>query len=162
MPNLLDRLWSWIALALGTGLGIGLLSRAPGTLGSLLGPLLVWGLRSATPSLEIQALFSVLIIVLGVPICTRAARLRGKHDPGEVVYDEVAAFPLVFSLVPLNGTTAIFGFLWFRLFDIWKPWPCRPLDRLPSGLGIMIDDLAAGVYAAAALWATHWAWNQWV
>lgn len=73
-----------------------------------------------------------------------------------MVFDEIAAFPLVFAAVPVNGPTALLGFAWFRLFDIWKPWPASRLDKLHGGLGIMADDAAAGVYAGIALCLTAW------
>jgi phosphatidylglycerophosphatase A len=68
------------------------------------------------------------------------------------VFDEIAAFGVVYLLVPFNLLTAVLGFVLFRLFDIWKPWPARRLERLPGGLGIMADDFAAGLYAAGSLW----------
>ena len=73
-------------------------------------------------------------------------------DPGQVVFDEIAAFSVVFLFVPISLRSAILGFLLFRLFDVWKPWPARRLERLPGGLGIMADDFAAAVYAAGGLW----------
>jgi phosphatidylglycerophosphatase A len=68
------------------------------------------------------------------------------------VYDEFAALTLVFVAVPLTVTTAVLGFLLFRLFDIWKPWPVRRLEQLPGGLGVMADDAGAAVLAGAVLW----------
>jgi phosphatidylglycerophosphatase A len=75
------------------------------------------------------------------------------------VYDEIAAIPLVFLSVPLTFSTAILGFLWFRVFDIAKPWPVHRLERIPGGLGIMIDDVAAALYAAIALWISMRLWS---
>lgn len=91
------------------------------------------------------------MIVVGVPICERGARLLNAKDPGAVVWDEMAAFPVIFLFVPFSFTTAIAAFLVFRLLDISKPWPCRTLERLPGGLGIMTDDIVAGLYAGIAL-----------
>jgi len=127
---------------------------APGTFGSLWGPPLAWGFQQLPQGVEL--LLSVLVLVIGVPICGRAARVLGQEDPGSVVFDEIAAFPLVFAAVPVNGPTALLGFAWFRLFDIWKPWPASRLDKLHGGLGIMADDAAAGVYAGIALCLTAW------
>jgi phosphatidylglycerophosphatase A len=93
-------------------------------------------------------------ILLGVAASQRVARRVGLEDPGCVVCDEVAAFAIVFAMTPVTWTTAAIGFVWFRLFDIAKPWPIRRLERLPGGWGIMADDLLAGVFAAAGLQGT--------
>jgi len=94
---------------------------------------------------------AVAIALVGVPICGRGAQLLGLEDPGPVVWDEIAAFPIVFFLIPVTWTTASLGFLLFRLFDVWKPWPAYRLEHLPGGWGIMADDLAAGLYARMCL-----------
>ena len=103
---------------------------------------------------SLNALATVLLVVVGIPVCSAGARALGRHDPAPVVFDEIAAFPIVFAIVELQLTTAIVGFLWFRVFDITKPWPVRRFERLPRGFGIMADDLAAAVYAGGALWLT--------
>lgn len=136
--------------ALATGLGLGLIPVAPGTFGSLLGPPLVWALRTI-PSLPGQIVVSILVVAVGVPICGFGERWFRRRDPGGVVYDEIAAFPIVFAFAPFTWTTAVLGFVLFRLFDIVKPWPVRRLERLPGGWGVLLDDLAAGLQAAIAL-----------
>ncbi len=147
----LDRL----AVVLATGLGVGFVPWAPGTFGSLWGIALYWLIAKWT--LPIVITVALPFIMLGIPICTRAARVLGKYDPGSVVYDEISAFwivylpTLAFSTKPHNWTVAIAGFVLFRFFDILKFWPCRRLEELPDGLGIMSDDLAAGVYAGVIL-----------
>lgn len=98
-----------------------------------------------------QYIATAVVIVLGVPICERGAKLLKAKDPGAVVWDEIAAFPVIFLFVPFSVATAIAAFLLFRLLDISKPWPCRPLERLPGGIGIMSDDLIAGLYTGIAL-----------
>lgn len=145
---------------IGTGLGIGFAPIAPGTFGSLLGPLMVWGMQQLELSAAIVITVALLSVAAGVPICAAASRALGKHDPGQVVYDEIAAFWLVFlpHLIQereIGWPTAIVGFLFFRVFDIAKPWPLKRLEKLPGGLGIMADDLAAGVYAAVCLFLTE-------
>ena len=150
---------SWLdcaAVSVATGGGVGLIPWAPGTFGSLWGPVLFWGLTRSGLSLEVLLVAGVLFVIAGGPICTRAARVLGRHDPGSVVYDEIAAFWIVFLPVlvsgkPLSLIQATIGFALFRLFDISKPWPCRRLEKLPDGWGIMADDLAAGAYAAVCL-----------
>lgn len=161
-----QNLWDWTALVLATGMGIGFVPVAPGTFGSLLGLLLAWLVVGVSGwPVGLQAVVEGVILLAGIPICGRAARLFGRPDPGSVVYDEVAALPLVFLSVPFAFSTsmalpaAILGFAWFRLFDIVKPWPVHRLERFPGGLGIMIDDVAAALYATAALWLTLKAWS---
>jgi phosphatidylglycerophosphatase A len=136
---------------LGTGLGVGYFSLFPGTVGSLWGVPLVWGLQQLAWPILADLSFAVVFFLCGIPICTRVARSLGREDPGEIVFDEIAAFPFVFLLVPIGLATGVLGFLWFRLFDIIKPWPANRCERLSGGLGVMADDLIAGIYAAAML-----------
>ena len=151
MQSRVEKLWTALCVVLGTGLGLGMAPFAPGTFGSLLGPVAVWGLQKALADPVAYYVAAGLFILAGGPICGRAAAWFKSKDPGHVVYDEIAAFFLVFLWTPVTWTTAIAGFLWFRLFDILKPWPVKSLERLPGGWGILADDLAAGLYAAAAL-----------
>jgi phosphatidylglycerophosphatase A len=144
--SLADR----VMLLIATGLGLGLVPVAPGTIGSLAGLPLAWGLHFLP--LWGQLVAAVLAFLIGIPMCAAGARQLGTKDPGPVVFDEIAAFSVVFLLVPFSLLTAIPGFLLFRLFDVWKPWPARRLERLPAGLGIMADDFAAALYAASGLW----------
>lgn len=154
VPNisLLDRL-AWLYA---TGGGVGLAPKAPGTFGSLLGPLIVAGWQSLSRPIYESVIVAVVGILLGVAAAQRTARRLGIEDPGCVVCDEIAAFAIVFAITPVTWTTAFIGFVWFRVFDIAKPWPINRLERLPGGWGIMADDLLAGVFAAAALWGTLW------
>ena len=152
---------------LGSGLGAGLLPGAPGTWGSLAtllvaaallgvrGAGLAWDgvLAGSAVGVGLAALGATL---LGVLVGQRAEADFGRKDPGAFVLDEVAGQLL--ALLPLlPGVPSALGlagaFLLFRLFDILKPWPCRALEALPGGVGIMADDLMAGAYAAGCLWA---------
>lgn len=118
---------------------------APGTAGSLAALALFWLVRSRQSAvLEIGAL--AVVSVVGVWAATRAERHFGRQDPGPVVIDEVAGMLLTLALVPVGLSGALLGFLVFRVFDIVKPWPARRLEDLPGGLGIMADDLMAGLY----------------
>lgn len=144
--------WVW----LGTGLGLGFAPVAPGTFGSLLGPPLVWAFQQTQLPLAANFAFAVGLFLIGGPICTRSAVYFGKKDPGQVVFDEIAAFAVVYLFLPVTVWTALLGFGWFRLFDIWKPWPIKRFERFPDGWGVMADDTVAGVYAAAFLWLTVW------
>ena len=152
--------WMNPAVIGATGLWIGRVPFAPGTFGTLLGLPLAWGI-SLLPTLWIQSSVVVAICVLGVPICTAAARLLGgKKDPQQIVLDEIAGVPITFFLVPHQTLSKplvlLLGFALFRLFDITKLPPARQLERLPAGLGIMADDWAAGVYACVALHVIMW------
>lgn len=159
MREFLAEIWTWTALILGSGLGVGYIPWLSGTVGSLWGLPLVWLLlRHKWPLWNVSLLWAALFLV-GVPICGRAAKFLDREDPSQVVFDEIAAFPIVFAPLlflagPWNFTTATVGFLWFRLFDMLKPWPISRFELLPEGWGIMADDAAAALYAAAAFWLT--------
>lgn len=144
-----------IVLFIAEGFGLGCIPFAPGTWGSLWGIPLGWGLGYFDTNWWQRLVVGLVMFVVGVPICGVGARLRGKKDPGSVVWDEIAAFPLVYAFVPLTGDgmwlTLFLGFVLFRVFDIWKPPPVRQCDRLEGGFGIMVDDTVAAVYAGAAL-----------
>lgn len=154
-----------LAVWLATGLGIGLVMPAPGTFGTLWGLPLAWGIFQL-PGWPWQLLGIAVIFLVGVPLTTAAARdLGGVKDPGCIVWDELAALPIVF--LPVGFTTwwvAVLGFAAFRLMDISKPWPCRRLERLPEGWGVMIDDLIAAIYAAGLVWVVvaggDWLWGD--
>lgn len=139
-------------LLLATGLGVGYVPRGPGTAGSLWGMAIVAGLWGVRADPLTWTVVTVLLAMAGVPICGRAARLLRQSDPGCIVWDELAAVPVVFAFTPATGLHAVLGFVLFRLFDVWKPWPIRHAERLPGGWGVMADDLAAAVLAAVGLW----------
>ncbi|MBU0655506.1 MAG: phosphatidylglycerophosphatase A [Gammaproteobacteria bacterium] len=128
------------------GFGSGLSPKAPGTMGTLaaiplyllLANLPLWGYLLAL----------LLISVVGVWLCGESSRRLGVHDHGGIVWDEFAGFLLTMTAAPQGWEWIVAGFALFRLFDIWKPWPVRIADRkVHGGLGIMLDDWLAGVYA---------------
>jgi phosphatidylglycerophosphatase A len=145
----------WLA----TGLGVGFLRPAPGTLGAVWGVPL-WLAIGQLPSLAWQVAAIALLVAVGVPICTRAARALAASnptadakDPPSIVWDELATVPIVYACAPLAcdcATWLVAGFALHRLMDITKLWPCRQLERLPEGLGIMADDVMAALYAGGA------------
>ena len=139
-----------------TGLGSGYAPFAPGTAGSLVGLALFWPLHRLP--LGVQAVAVVLLFALGVAAAGHVARRLGIEDPGLVVVDEVVGMWVSLLGVPFTGVTAIAGFLLFRVFDVFKPYPARDLERLPGGWGIMCDDVMAGVYANLLLRAGLLAW----
>jgi len=148
-PSTADRAALFVLSVFGCGFG----PLVPGTFGSLAGVgialLLPYGAWHLSIGIAVLAA-SALTVALG-PAAIRAA---GKKDPQQVVMDEVAGMLLTLLLTPApSAMEAAWGFLFFRAFDILKPPPGRRLERLPAGWGILLDDLAAGVYALAALWA---------
>lgn len=146
-------------LFLAFGFGSGLSPKAPGTVGTLMAmPFLVIAIIFL--NLPAFAVLTMLISVVGVPICGLASAKLGVHDHGGIVWDEfaglfVTALPLLIwpDLGQQFWLALLLAFLWFRLFDVLKPWPIRWLDKqVHGGLGIMLDDLLAGVFAAVALY----------
>ena len=156
-----------LAFALATSLGLGYLPKAPGTWGSLAGIAIYAATLGLLPrvngsdpvsstALRIgwTAVIGVALAAAGVWSADRVARFSAKKDPQFVVIDEVSGQHLSYalSLAPLNWKYLLLGFILFRAFDIWKPFPARQAESLPGGLGIMADDWAAGLYAALGLW----------
>jgi len=151
--TLTGKMAIWIA----TGLGIGLVTPAPGTVGGLWGLPLTWALMHI-PSAGGQLAVIGLSGLLGVALCTRAMHaLGGKKDPQAIVLDEITSVPIVFwGLARTEPWVWVVGYLLLRVFDISKPFPCKRLERLPAGWGIMADDWMAAIYAALALRCCLW------
>jgi phosphatidylglycerophosphatase A len=145
-----------LATAVATGLGSGYSPVAPGTAGSLVGLALFWGVHHL--SLPGQAAATAAMFALGVAAAGHVARRMGVEDPGRVVADEVAGMWVSLLGLPLTGVTAAAAFVLFRIFDVFKPYPARDLERLPGGWGIMCDDVMAGIYANLLLRAGLLAW----
>ncbi len=147
-----------LALLFSTACYIGFIPGAPGTYGSLAASAILFLLISTghqvLPDLHLSAVG--LISILGVVSAAETSRALGHEDPSIVVIDEVAGQLLTYLFVPLNRMNLFLGFLLFRLFDIWKPGPIRKLEKLKNGVGIMADDLAAGICANVVLQAIHW------
>ena len=137
------------------GFGAGLAPVAPGTVGSLLGVLLAW--LTLDLGLLMQLGVAAGLFLAGIWICGESARRLGIHDHGGIVWDEICGMYITLLVAPATISAWILGFLLFRAFDIVKPWPIRDLDhRLGGGLGIMLDDLAAALYAAVLLALYGW------
>lgn len=133
------------------GLGTGASPWAPGTVGTLLGIPLYW-LMSGLPMWMYLALL-VILFGLGAWACEITSRDIGVHDHPGIVFDEVVGYLLTMLAVPAGIVTILAGFVLFRVFDVFKPWPVRLVDRsVGGGLGIMLDDVVAGLYALALLW----------
>jgi phosphatidylglycerophosphatase A len=160
----------WLSFFLATAGGAGYLPAAPGTWGSLVGVLVYAILRNPLgPGLGLHShrnysmVFSLLLVggaiavvigMIGVTASSRVARFVARKDPQFVVIDEVSGQFLTYllALAPLNWKYLLLGFILFRGFDTWKPFPVRQAESLPGGWGIMADDWMAGVYAAIGIW----------
>ena len=138
------------AVFLATGFYVGNIPFAPGTFGSLIGLALCFLLAGIHLSAAIIA--ALLIIGLAVWIADVAAKTLKRKDPGCIVIDEIAGMVVTLIGLPFNLTTAVTGFILFRILDILKPFPIRILDkRVSGGLGIVADDVVAGVFANALM-----------
>ena len=136
---------------LALGFGAGLVPRAPGTIGSLVGLVPAWLLFLAP--LPWRVLIVAGVFVAGVFICGASARALGRHDHPAIVFDEIAGIlATALAITAPNLGWFALAFVFFRFFDILKPWPIRDVDhRLGGGLGIMLDDLMAAAFAAVCL-----------
>ncbi|MGR9085515.1 MAG: phosphatidylglycerophosphatase A family protein [Gammaproteobacteria bacterium] len=135
-------------LFLAFGFGSGLAKRAPGTLGTLAAVPLYLVLVHADSL--VYSLLTILVTLSGIPICGRAADKLGVHDFSGIVWDEIAGYLITMWLLPFSWQTALTGFVLFRIFDIVKPWPIKWIDqKVTGGLGIMLDDVVAAVFAGA-------------
>jgi phosphatidylglycerophosphatase A len=140
--------------------------KAPGTWGSAAG-LLWWAVVVRLAHAKggpHEFIFDALVVLMAILVCGVAAAFLGKKDPSEVILDEFAAMPLVFLFNPYvhGGPTSLvfilLGFLFFRLFDITKPFGIKALEKLPGGFGIVLDDVMAAIYANLALQAVARIW----
>lgn len=139
---------AWATLV-ATFFGAGRLHPGPGTWGSLAAALLWWALASQLlPAAQLPVILALIVVAtaVGIPAATLEARGCGKKDPQHVVIDEVAGQLVTLIACPILWKPLLVGFILFRAFDIVKPPPIRSLEKLPEGTGIVVDDLAAGVY----------------
>ena len=151
----MDRVLMFIA----TGAGSGYLPKAPGTWGSLVG-LLLWLPLSRLETIPYLAVVAALF-VLGVFGAGAAEKILDRPDPSIVVIDEIVGQLIALAFVPPHLAAPVIGFLLFRFFDILKPFPAGWIDRhLHGGLGIMLDDVVAGLYALAVLHLGYWLFNM--
>ncbi len=141
------------AVLIATGFGVGLLPKAPGTWGSLFALPVAWLIFEASGRAGLAAA-AVLVFAVGVWASGVCVNRLGNEDPKQVVIDEIAGQWLVLLVVTPGWPAYMLGFALFRAFDILKPWPVSWADReIKGGLGIMLDDVLAAGYAAAALYA---------
>lgn len=146
-PEFLRNPWHCLA----TGFGTGIATIAPGTFGTLVGiPLFL--LLQPLP-LWAYCLVTIMLFCAGIWICEQAARDLGVHDHPGIVWDEVVGYLVTMIGVPADWLWILTGFILFRIFDILKPWPIKLIDqRVTGGLGIMLDDLIAGMFSLMIIW----------
>lgn len=156
-PPINFRSMSWFDRCVvfsGVGFGSGLAPKAPGTFGSAFALLFIplW----LASGFKLSVLLMILMSFSGIYICDRTAKVMGVHDDGRIVWDEFAGQSITFLPVIymgiMNWMWVLVGFILFRLFDIWKPWPIRVADQqVGGGFGIMLDDIIAGIWAALCI-----------
>lgn len=138
---------------LACGFGSGLAKKAPGTWGTVVAMILWWPLSYL--SLPAYIVMLSVATIIGVWLCDKTARDLQIHDHPAIVWDEFCGYWLTMLLAPQSIVWAVYGFVLFRIFDIWKPWPIRWADKyIRGGAGIMIDDLIAGIFAGVVLQLT--------
>jgi len=134
------------------GFGTGLSPKAPGTVGTALAVPLYLLLSSGSPL--IYGAFVVAAFLIGIWVCGRTAEDLGVHDHGGIVWDEFVGYWITMFMAPAGLLWLLLGFTLFRLLDILKPWPIKWADKqLTGGLGIMLDDVLAGIMAALCIQA---------
>lgn len=137
------------------GFGSGLAPKAPGTFGTLMAVPIYFFLDTFSQPIYLALL--VLSFILGIYICGKTASDLGVHDHPGIVWDEFVGFWITMVAAPSGFLWLLLGFALFRLFDIWKPWPIRHFDKnLETGLGIMVDDVLAGIYALLVIQLIAW------
>lgn len=141
---------------LALGFGAGLMPKAPGTWGTLVALPIVWATLQVSYAASVAG--CVVAILIGPWVCGRTGQDLGIADHGGIVWDEIAAMWAVLLVTPLQPLWWAAAFALFRLFDIWKPFPVGWADRsVKGGLGVMLDDVLAGLWAAViVLGAAHW------
>lgn len=135
---------------LSLGLGSGLSPFAPGTVGTLMAVLLYIPLST----LPLWGYVAVIVTgsIIGIYLCEKTSNKLGGHDHPAIVWDEFLGYWITMLFAPSGWLWVVVGFILFRIFDIWKPWPISVIDlKVKGGFGIMLDDLVAGAYALVIL-----------
>jgi len=144
---------------LATGFGTGLAPFAPGTFGTLVGVAFYLALDGLPLAVYLGAVLVLLLV--GVPLCGVTARDLEVDDHPGIVWDEIVGYLVTMVAAPSGWPWVVAGFALFRFFDVLKPWPIRAIDeRMAGGAGIMLDDVLAGIFAAACLQLAHYATSQ--
>jgi phosphatidylglycerophosphatase A len=139
-----------IVLFFATNAGLGLAPVVPGTFGTLAGIPAFYLLAGMAPPLFVSVWLGLLLFACW--IAGAAGKIYGVVDDGRIVIDELVGYLVTVAFLPFSWSAALLGFVLFRLFDIWKPFPASWFDRrMKNGFGVVLDDVAAGVYAALTL-----------
>ena len=133
-----------------TGFGSGLSPAAPGTAGTLVGVLIC--LLCMPVPWVLRLLFVLVLLALSIYVAGQAEKIYQKKDDQRIVIDEIIGLQITMLPVAINILNVCAAFVLFRIFDIWKPFPVKNLQGLPGGWGVVMDDVAAGIYAAATMW----------
>ena len=146
-----DKLTKFLA----SGFGAGLSPYAPGTAGTAVGVLL------CLPFIRVpwaaRLFFVIALLAVSISIAGRAEKIYEKKDDQRIVIDEIIGLQIAVLPAAINVLNLCFAFVLFRIFDIWKPFPVKNLQELPGGWGVVMDDVAAGIYAGVVLWLlTFW------
>lgn len=154
---MMKRFWQRMAILLATGFGLGLSPVASGTVGSIIGV----GLAAALASLPWigQGAAVVVMILVAIPVCHTAEGVFGKKDDGRVVADEYVTLPLCLVGIPWAAHLWLLpvAFVVHRVLDIWKPAPACHMQRIPGGLGIVLDDVVSSLYGLGVMHLIWWA-----
>lgn len=151
--------------ALSTLLYLGTIPGAPGTVGSAVTIMALLYFKDDVnrwflpENIAFFLLFYVLFLAVGFWLCNDTEKNFSRADPGAVIIDEVAGQIITFFMLPLSMSTALMGFVLFRFFDIVKPWPVNVFETTEGGVGIMMDDVAAGIMACISLHAIRWGYH---
>jgi len=142
----------YFACFVALGFGTGLLQAIPGTLATLLVGIPLYQLLSGLPTFYYSVIL-LLSFILGIVVCTTAEEVLASPDDPAIVWDEICGYLLTMINAPSGFFWTLLGFFLFRLFDIWKPWPINIVEqRVKGGLGIMLDDTLAAIYAGLILY----------
>jgi len=155
IPPIPDSVWRNPVHFVAFGFGAGTIPFAPGTFGTLIA--IPFYLAMQHLSSSVYFAITLLVIVASIWICNKATHDIGIEDHQGMCLDEIVGYLVTMFAVPHGWTWVLIGFLLFRLFDIWKPWPIRFIDqRLTGGIGIILDDVLAGVYSCILLHIMSW------
>lgn len=149
---------SFLARLIGTWFYCGYFPKGPGTAGSIGALLVAWPVAAYGWGPLAYAFLAAVGFIPAIWAAGRMSEDTGSKDPQTVVVDEVIGQWIALAAVPMLDHWGwwLAAFLLFRLFDIWKPWPVRPLEKIPGGAGIVLDDVGAGIYAALVLILAGW------
>ncbi len=156
--RLMNTLTRTITLFISQGAYSGRFPVAPGTAGTLVGVFLYWCMKGLSP-VWYGALL-LLIILIGIWAADRTEVLLGQKDSPSIVIDEIAGYLIAMFLVPTGWWFVAAGFILFRVFDIMKPYPLKRFEKAPGGLGVMLDDLGAGIYTNLVLQAAGFVFSR--